>query len=420
MLNAENNTRITRTGPGTPMGEVMRRYWIPAFLSTEVSSADCDPVRVRLLGEDLIAFRDSNGQVGLVEHNCPHRGASLFFGRNEEGGLRCVYHGWKFSTSGECLDMPNEPAESDFRSKVRARAYPCVEMGDVVWAWMGPAEERPPLQTQEWMRVPPQSRDVCKHLGDCNWLQLLEGGIDTSHSSFLHRTFGSRGGATLELRTRSTAPKLEVVKTKYGFSYAGIRYIADRNENYVRVYQFVMPFYQMRAFEGYLGHPLISGHMWVPCDDEQTWVWSWTFSPDGELLPPEVVEIERRQAGRTADDVVPGTQRFKRNRGNDYLIDRQRQKTANYTGIETIAAQDQAIQESMGPVADRSLEHLGTTDVAIIAARRLLLEACSDVAAGTPPPGADLERISARPAERLLPHDQSWRDAMGEDLTAIQ
>ena len=423
MLSAESNARITRTGPGTPMGEAMRRYWIPALLSSELPAPDCDPVRVQLLGEDLVAFRDSLGRVGLLAQSCPHRGASLFFGRNEEGGLRCVYHGWKFTASGECADMPNEPPQSDFRSRVRARGYPCVELGDVVWAWMGPPDEQPPLQTQEWMRVPSENRDVCKQWGDCNWLQLLEGGIDTSHSSFLHRSFRRRpnaGGATLDFRARSTAPKLEVVKTDYGFSYAGIRHLADSDQNYVRVYQFVMPFHQMRAFEGYFGHALISGHMWVPADDEHTWVWSWSITQKGEPLPADVVEVERRQAGRTADDVIPGTARFNRNRANDYLLDRQRQRTDNYTGIETIAAQDQAIQESMGPIANRSIEHLGSTDVAIIAARRLLLEACDAVASSAPPLGARLEQIVARPAEMLLHVDQPWLESMREHLVAAQ
>jgi phthalate 4,5-dioxygenase len=417
MLSTENNARITRTGRGTAMGNAMRQYWLPALLSSELPSPDCDPVRVTLLGERLVAFRDTAGQVGLLQHNCPHRGASLFFGRNEENGIRCVYHGWKFDTAGNCVDMPNEPPESDFWHKLQAVAYPCVEAGDVVWTWMGPPAERPPLQTQEWMRVPPENRDVCKHIGDCNWLQLLEGGIDTSHSSFLHRSFDRPAQtSTLNFRARATAPKLEVVKTDYGYTYAGVRNLAEQGQNYVRVYQFVMPFHQMRAFEGYLGHRLVSGHMWVPLDDEQTWVWSWSHTADGEPLPHEVIDIERRQAGRTEQDVLPGTARFRRNRGNDYLIDRARQKTVNYTGIETIAAQDQAIQESMGLIADRSSEHLGTTDVAIIAARRLLLEACDDVDRGAAPLGSRLERISARPAEMLLPIDQPWLAAMRDQL----
>src|SRR5438270_12337164 len=189
MLKQEENELITRVGPGTPMGNFLREYWVPAMLSAELPGPDSDPLRVLLLGERLIAWRDSNGKVGLLAHNCPHRGASLFFGRNEEAGLRCVYHGWKFDVDGDCVDMPNEPAESDFKHKVKAVAYPAVERAGVVWTYMGPGEP-PPLQTQEWMRVPIENLDVCKHLGEANWLQLLEGGIDTAHSSFLHRSFG--------------------------------------------------------------------------------------------------------------------------------------------------------------------------------------------------------------------------------------
>ena len=313
MLSQANNERITRTGRGTPMGSAMRRYWIPAMLSSELPNPDSDPVRIRLLNEDLIAFRDTAGRVGLIQNNCPHRGASLFFGRNEAAGLRCVYHGWKFDVDGTCVDMPNhhfgmasEPAESDFKDKVKAVTYPCVERSGVVWTYMGP-DTAPPLQTQEWMRVPEENLDVCKHLGEANWLQLLEGGIDTAHSSFLHRTFGrARTQTTQGFRARSTAPTLEVVQTEYGYTYAGIRHLPDEDQDYVRVYQFVLPFHQMRAFEGYLGHSLISGHIWVPVDDETTWVWSWTYTAGGEPLPAEVIEAEKRSGGRLPGDVVPG------------------------------------------------------------------------------------------------------------------
>jgi phthalate 4,5-dioxygenase len=419
MLSQADNERVTRTGPGTPMGRAMRRYWIPALLSSELPTPDSDPVRVPLLGEQLIAFRDTNGQVGLIQNNCPHRGASLFFGRNEEQGLRCVYHGWKFDTQGNCIDMPNEPAESDFKHKVQATAYPTRERNGVVWAYLGPGEA-PPLQTQEWMRVPVENLDVCRHLGEANWLQLLEGGIDTAHSSFLHRSFTRANGRdTQGYRARSTAPKLEVVLTEYGYTYAGIRALPGEDRSYVRVYQFVLPFHQMRAFEGFLGHSLISGHIWVPADDETTWVWSWTYTAGGEPLPAEVIEAEKRSGGRLPGDVVPGTFRFRRNRDNDYLIDRQLQKTGNYTGIDVIAAQDQAVQESMGPIYDRSREHLGTSDVAIIAARRLLLQACRDVEDGKDPLGSRLETVTARPAEVVLPATDSWLAAMREQLVAV-
>src|SRR5581483_11277219 len=185
MLSKEDNELVCRVGPGTPGGALLRRYWLPALLVTELPGPDCDPIRVRLLGEDLVAFRDTEGRIGLVGAHCPHRGASLFFGRNEENGLRCVYHGWKFDVTGRCVDMPNEPPESSFKDKIKHTSYPCVEQAGVVWTYMGPPERRPPMLNLEWMRLPAGHRWVSKTYERCNWLQALEGGIDTSHSSFL-------------------------------------------------------------------------------------------------------------------------------------------------------------------------------------------------------------------------------------------
>src|SRR5262252_3920556 len=187
MLTREENDALCRIGPGTLMGNLMREYWVPALLSSELPSADSDPVRVLLLGEQLIAFRDTNGKVGLIQNNCPHRGASLFFGRNEEAGLRCVYHGWKFDVEGHCIDMPNEPAESDFKSKVKAVAYPTRERGGVVWAYLGPRTTPPPLPEIEGNMIEGGTPTAVQHA--CNWLQVGEGAIDTSHAGFLH--FGS-------------------------------------------------------------------------------------------------------------------------------------------------------------------------------------------------------------------------------------
>ena len=183
MLKQEENDLITRCGPGTPMGGLMREYWVPAMLSSELPRADSDPVRVLLLGEQLIAFRDTNGKVGLVANNCPHRGASLFFGRNEEAGLRCVYHGWKFDVAGNCIDMPNEPAESDFKSKIKAVAYPCQERGGIVWTYMGPRKDPPPLPDLEANAM--EGATATAFQLECNWLQILEGDIDTTHVGFL-------------------------------------------------------------------------------------------------------------------------------------------------------------------------------------------------------------------------------------------
>ncbi|MCH6546129.1 MAG: Rieske 2Fe-2S domain-containing protein [Deltaproteobacteria bacterium] len=187
MLSREDNERLTRTGRGTPMGDLMRRYWIPAMLTWELPEPDCPPIRVRLLGEDLVAFRDTNGVVGVLDNHCPHRRASLFFGRNEECGLRCVYHGWKYDVDGHCVDQMNEPIQ--FKDKVHLAAYPTIEQGGAIWAYMGPTELQPPPPMFAWTQVPSSHRHVTKVVQDCNWLQGLEGGIDTSHAQILHRNF---------------------------------------------------------------------------------------------------------------------------------------------------------------------------------------------------------------------------------------
>jgi phthalate 4,5-dioxygenase oxygenase subunit len=422
MLTREDNELITRVGPGTAMGEALRRYWLPALLTEELPEPDCPPVRVKLLGEPLIAFRDSNGQVGLLGQHCPHRGASLFFGRNEECGLRCVYHGWKFDVEGRCVDMPNEPPESRFKDKIQHLAYPCQERAGVVWTYMGSAHKRPPLPNLEWMRLPPGCSFISKTYESCIYLQGIEGGIDTSHSSFLHRrkVEGKPYGRTESFRQRSTAPRLEVLTTDYGFTYAGIRHLPDARQNYVRVYHFVMPFQQVRAFEGYLpGCPTVQGHMWVPIDDEHTWVYNWLYNRDGSELTPDEIHMEEKETGRAPEDMLPGY-RLKAGMANDYLIDRQAQRSGvSFTGIPGVNTQDIAIQESMGPIYDRTQEHLGSSDLAIIAARRLLLEAARAVQKGQDPLGWDGgSSDSIRPAERVIPDDQPWHGALAEDMVA--
>jgi phenylpropionate dioxygenase-like ring-hydroxylating dioxygenase large terminal subunit len=412
MLKREDNELITRVGAGTPMGNVMRRYWLPALLSSELPQPDSDPLRLRLLGEDLVAFRDSTGQVGLIHSNCPHRGASLFFGRNEESGIRCVYHGWKFDVSGQCIDMPNEPAESDFKSKVQAVTYPTVEKAGVVWTYMGPAEKRPPLPDHEWMRAPAGHSWVSKTYESCNYLQAMEGGLDTSHSSFLHRDFDQTGLANP--RVRSTAPRLEVLNTDYGYMYASIRHLPEEKQNFVRVYHYVMPFYQLRA--GGLHNALgdTDGHMWVPIDDTTTWTWNFHFSTEHPLTFDEWQDQEHR-FGRGQEDYVPGTFELKANASNDYDLSRERQRTINFTGIEGTNTQDFAVQESMGPIYDRTKEHLGAADTAIIQMRKLLIEAVRDVEEGRDPTGSQGEGGHVRPAQMFLPEDVRWTETRLKD-----
>jgi phthalate 4,5-dioxygenase len=418
MLKQEENELITRVGPGTAMGATMRRYWMPALLSSELPHADSDPLRLRLLGEDLVAFRDTNGNVGLIQNNCPHRGASLFFGRNEEAGIRCVYHGWKFDLTGQCIDMPNEPAESDFKTKVKATAYPCVEKAGIIWTFMGSADKQPPLPDYEWMRAPEGQCWVSKTFENCNYLQAMEGGLDTSHSSFLHRNLDVEG--MRNPRVRSTAPRLEVLNTDYGYMYASIRPLPDDKQNFVRVYHYVMPFYQLRA-----GGPPntvgnTDGHMWVPVDDVTCWAWNFHFSIDKPVSFDDWQRYEHQMGRGLAEDYIPGTYRLKASAENDYLMSRERQKTVNYTGIQGTNTQDFAVQESMGAIYDRTKERLGSADTAIIQMRRLLLDAARDVAEGRDPVGSQGEGSQVRPAQMYLPDDAKWTESRLKDALVAQ
>jgi phthalate 4,5-dioxygenase oxygenase subunit len=421
VLKPQDNERITRVGPGTPMGELQRRYWIPALLSSELPENDGAPVRVRLLCEDLVAYRDSTGKVGLVDAYCPHRRAPMFFGRNEDCGLRCVYHGWKFDREGHCVDMPSEPPDSLFKSKVTIKAYPTWEGGGIVWTYMGPPEQMPSPPDYELTRAPATHRYVSKTYEECNWLQALEGGLDTSHSSFAHN---NEIHDKSHLRSKDTAPRLEVYRTAYGYTYAGIRTVDA--QSYVRAYHYVMPAQQMRGrvtsrkAKQIDAHPTINGHIWVPIDDHNTWVFNWMYSYDPAIPITEEYAIAlETQYGRGPDDLIPGTYALKRNLRNDYLIDREVQKTQTFTGIAGVNTQDMALQEGMGPIVDRSKEHLGTSDRAIIVMRQLLLEAMDDLAEGKPIRGTDPATYShVRAVDLVIPPAPDWREALKDELVA--
>jgi phenylpropionate dioxygenase-like ring-hydroxylating dioxygenase large terminal subunit len=424
MLSREDNERLTRVTPGTPMGTAMRRYWVPALLAREVAERDGAPVRVRLLGEDLIAFRDTGGRVGLLDEYCPHRRASLFFGRNEECGLRCVYHGWKYDVDGRCVDQMNEPAEHQFRDKIRIRSYPTVELGGVVWAYLGPSELTPPLPQFAWTQAPPSHLNVSKVIQESNWLQALEGGIDTSHAPILHRlltTESSRPGfKPTNPFVRGKAPRLVVDLTDYGYQYAGLRPL-DEASLHIRTYHFVLPFHQIRPSTNERGLRLVAGHSWVPMDDGTTMVFNWEYSSTEPLTDEDRLE---RRLGNGPLEVDQTTFRGKRNRANHYLIDRHVQKTESFTGIEGINTQDRAIQESMGTIVDRSREHLGPADKAIIQARRLLLEAVRTVGDGGTPRGIKGTYYALRAAEGVVPRDADWRalltpEMAGTEMTTI-
>jgi phthalate 4,5-dioxygenase len=418
MISREENELLTRVGPGTPMGALMRRYWIPAVMSSELPEPDCPPIRVKLLGERLVAFRDSQGRVGLLDEFCAHRRTTLFLGRNEEGGLRCVYHGWKYDVEGRCLDMPNEPPETSFKDKIHLKSYPTVEIGDVIWAYMGSKEKIPALPKFEWTQVPKSHRIISKMWEECNWLQAYEGGLDTAHLGFLHHGLPpARASEKKDLRHTAQAPTLEVEPTDYGFIYIGVRPLGDAG-NHTRVYQCMMPFHKYnapppgkrRGDRPEVKQGSIGGHAWVPMDDENTMVFNISYSVSEEPLSGPVLG----GIGPEAMDTKAGFRKT-HTKDDDWHIDRQIQKTQTYTGIEGEAAQDHAVQEGMGPIVDRSLERLGSTDKAIVAARLILLRAVKTVQAGGDPPGVGSSYYWARPVEKILPNGVRWQDVLRDE-----
>jgi phenylpropionate dioxygenase-like ring-hydroxylating dioxygenase large terminal subunit len=418
MLLREENELVTRVGQGTPMGNAMRMYWLPALLSREVAEPDGPPARVRLLGEDLVAFRDTEGRIGLIEEFCPHRRVSLYFGRNEECGLRCIYHGWKFDVSGACIDMMNEPEEYDFKHKVRVTAYPTCELGGIVWAYLGPAEKMPPLPKFAWTQAPEANRHVTKVIEECNWLQALEGGIDTSHAPILHRLLtdnSKRGGIKPSNPfVRGKAPSLRVDLTDYGYLYAGVRPLGEE-QIHVRTYHFILPFHQIRPSRTESGLRTDAGHIWVPIDDHTCMVYNWIYSTtDAPLTAEDRLE---RNLGNGPLHVDQTTFRSFQNRSNNYGLDRAVQKTESCSGIDGINQQDRALQESMGPIVDRSREMLGPADKAIIQARKLLREAVKDVEAGRSPAGTGTSYYTVKAGEDVFARDADWHRALAPDIT---
>jgi phthalate 4,5-dioxygenase oxygenase subunit len=421
MLSREDNELLTRITPDTPMGNTMRRYWIPALMASEVVEPDGAPVRVRLLGEDLVAFRDTQGRVGLLDEYCPHRRASLFFGRNENCGLRCAYHGWKYDVDGRCVDMMNEPEELQFKDKIHITTYPTVEMGGIIWTYMGPKEHMPPPPKFAWTQAPATHRNVTKVIQECNWLQALEGGIDTSHAPIMHRLIThntTRPGLKLSNPfVRGKAPHLVVDITDYGYQYAGLRPL-DEADMHIRTYHFVMPFHQIRPSQSDAGQPMVAGHIWVPMDDDNTMVYNWMYClTDTPMTDQERLEV---RAGNGPMDVDQTTFRSRKNRANNYLIDRHVQKTETFTGIDGINIQDRAIQESMGRICDRTREHLGPADKAIIQARRLLLGAVKTVQAGGSPAGVGPSYYPLRASEGVIPRTADWRELLTPEMAGTE
>ncbi|MGE5269198.1 MAG: Rieske 2Fe-2S domain-containing protein [Thiohalocapsa sp.] len=417
MLPPRENELLTRVGAETPMGRTMRRYWIPACMTSEIAEPDCPPVRVKLLGEDLVAFRDSDGRIGLVEEFCPHRRVSLYFGRNEECGLRCVYHGWKFDVEGHCVDQLNEPPENQFKHRIHLTAYPTVELGGLVWAYLGPADKMPAPPKFAWTQVAAERRNVTKVIQECNWLQALEGGLDTSHAPIMHRLLkddAGRGGVKpSNPYVRAGAPTLVLDLTDYGYQYTGIRRLGE-DQIHARTYHFIMPFHQIRYSTTERGLPTDSGHIWVPIDDETCMLYNWCFSKSEAL---DAVDRLERGLGNGPVHVDQENFRSRARLENNYLIDRQVQKTLSYTGIDGVNVQDRAIQESMGKIVNRLPEHLGPADKAIAHMRRLLLRSVKTVQEGGTPPGLGTSYYTLSTDLKVLPRDADWRTELARGLT---
>jgi phthalate 4,5-dioxygenase len=427
MTSARDNADLTRVGPGTLMGDLMRQYWIPACLSSELEPG-APPMRLLLLGEQLIAFRDKRGRIGIMDHRCPHRCASLFFGRAEGDGIRCVYHGWKFDAEGRCLDMPNLPPDQQFTDRVHATVYKVIERGGLVWTYMGPRAAAPPMPDIESLALPEHERVTRVHQRECNWLQALEGDIDTSHFSFLHlgtlQANDIPADSLHRFNLTDRAPRYHVKDTDWGTMYTAYR-PAGNALVYPRFSHFIFPFNTLPPDGTFADH--IQAGIWVPMDDTHTMVFTffWTERTaalrqlkDGSPIPGSVSPMEFLPNSSGWHD----RWRLKANLDNDYQIDRAIQEGGTYSGIQGLVAQDQAVTESMGDVVDRSREHLAPSDRMITMTRRRLLNAARDLRdRGTVPPGVDQPEVfrRARAGAFLAPEGQDWHEAYLENLGRI-
>ncbi|HEX8968285.1 MAG TPA: Rieske 2Fe-2S domain-containing protein [Chloroflexota bacterium] len=413
MLSREDNELLTQTGPETPMGKLARRYWLPALLSEELPEPDGAPLRVKLMGEPLVAFRRTDGQVGLVAEFCPHRGASLVLARNEDNALRCIYHGWQIGCDGAVLDTPTEKPASDFKARLHHTAYPTREAGGMVWTYMGPAGLEPPFPQFEWNTVPASHVYPVKILQESNFVQGIEGGLDPIHVQFLHRQMdGSR------LRQRNAAlggamdmpPDQYTLDTPYGFLSAAIRGHADPARRYVRVTPFMMPWWTIVP---YPVPEVASGrgthaHAWVPVDDSHCWVYYIHFDPYAPI-DRQMIDDLFGWSGLLGPGYVK-----RANASNLYMQDRELMRTKNYSGIANVVLQDLAINETQGPVYDRATEHLGTSDAAVITLRRRMLQAVRSFLSGGEPIGLSTDYAQVRAVALAMPTEIPWDEAHAE------
>lgn len=407
---------LVRTGADTPMGRLMRRYWVPVMLSSEIAEPDCPPVRVKILGEKLLAFRATDGRAGLVDEFCPHRGVSLFLGRNEEGGIRCSYHGWKFDVTGKCMELPSMPQLAD---RMRIKSYPVIERGDIIWAYMGLEEHKPPLPELEWCMLPASHRFVSKRYQASGWLQAMEGGIDTTHASWVHRfeldqdPMHMHAEANKYIKADRNAV-FDIEEAAHGLTIFGRRN-GEENSHYWRITQWIFPWFTLIPP---FGPHALGAHMWIPIDDESCWAWSINFLPD-RPLPADELQAMREGKGIHVK-YIPGTFVPLANPGNDWLVDRQAQKEKqSFSGVEGFSIQDASLQESMGPIQDYSKEHLVATDRAIVMARRMLARSARELEHGTAPPATDADSQRVRAASVLLDRGLKAEDWAREALASL-
>jgi phthalate 4,5-dioxygenase oxygenase subunit len=418
---------LTRVGPGTPMGEFMREYWLPAAMSSELV-ADAPPMRLRLLCENLLAFRTTSGRVGVMDHRCPHRAVSLFYGRNEADGLRCVFHGWKFDAEGRCVDQPNLPLQQQAPDLVRAKAYRVAEKAGVIWVYMGRREVPPPLPEFPVLAMPGERLSVWCEQRECNYLQCLEGEIDTSHAGFLHMglvqaesPYGPQG-SNIDVMNR--AIEYKVHDTDYGVIAGGYR-AAGEDELYWRLANYLFPFYTQPPPNAFGAEAVMRA--WVPMDDTHTMLLA--VSTDTYIMAqgPRAARSPAPVKGMSFDyHFLPNTTdwlgrwRLTANRGNDHLMDRTVQQDGSYTGIEGLDVQDCAMQESMGEIVDRSFETLVPSDLAVVRTRRRMLGALRALAEGTVPPGVDRPELYRQWSGYLTaPKDVDMRKLYEDNLPKV-
>jgi len=422
MITAEQNDLLTLVEGETPMGKIMRSHWLPACLSEEVAERDCKPVRVRLLGEDLVCFRDTEGRLGVIEEFCRHRGASLAFGRNEDCGLRCLYHGWKFDINGKAVDMPSEPDHGKgLGDDAALKAYPVEESGGFVWIWMGSREEMVEFEPPVWAVAPLDKIAVVKMQTECNWAQVLEGSIDSAHSSTLHSSDmpaaevdGAKATKTAWPRpSNDKAPRIKFEKTDYGFRYAAIRtpiLDADKND-YIRTTLFVAPYTVVIP----PNDQYKLAQMLVPMDDGNTMFYWVAFHETKGISQDDW----RRFCGAEVGVDIDENFRKIRTLDNMFLQDREAMAAGNFTGIHGIPAQDMAMWESMGKIADRTKDYLGVSDGAVAQFRRMMVSAAEAVrdggsVIGTPKAGRKTKNAELISFEGMIPKAGDWKEASNQ------